>query len=327
MSNYTYIGIDVAKHSLCCSLPDRKPFSVSNSPAGIRALVRRATAIDEVNNLRFVMESTGGYSDYTADALTDLAGAESSIVPPARINGYKQAEHINTKNDPSDAGLIRRFAEKHHPALRLPPTPAQRHLRCLHNQMNGLHKAMAQQRCIREKLASAYRPDTFALESVARTISFLKQELARLQAEFDRTVAEDETMAADAAHMLSIPGIGAGVCNVMLTVCYHQLRELSAGKLLKQCGMEPREFQSGINKGHTRMSKAGDGRVRAVLYMAALASVGKDRLMYDYFQAQKAAGKPGKVALVNVMRRLLFLIQGVVRSNSPFDIEIFRARG
>jgi len=327
MSDYTYVGIDVAKKSLCCSLPDRKPFTVGNDPAGIKSLLRRASACDGLDKLCFVMESTGGYSDYTADALEDLAQAKTSIVPPARIVGFRRAEQINTKNDPSDAAVIRRFANQHKPGLRLTPTKAQRHLRALQIQMHNLHKLIALQKCVREKFTSAYEVDLAVLESVDRVIGSIETEIGQLQAEFDRTVSENERMATDAAHMLSIHGIGTGVCNVMLTYCYRQLWELSRPELLKHCGMEPKDHQSGQLKGHTRMSKAGDGRIRGILYMAAMVSVRKGGLMHDYYHGQVATGKKKMIALVNVMRRLLFLIQGVVKSNSPFDINVFEKRG
>jgi len=327
MSDYTYIGIDVAKKTLCCSLPGCKPFNVGNNVKGIKSLIGKASAIDDPANILFVMESTGGYSEFTADALGDLAGAKSSIVPPARIIGFRQAEQVNTKNDPSDAGIIRKFALKHNPQPWLPPTRVQRRLRCLHNQMDGLTNAIVQQKCLREKFISAYRPDDFAIESVDRTIRFLKDELRRLQAQFDQTVAEDETMAADAANILSIPGIGPRTCNMILTMIYRQLRELSDRKLLKQCGMEPQEHQSGISKGYTRMSKAGDGRVRRALFLAAMVSVRKTGLFHDYYQEQVAADRKRMVAMVNVMRKLLYLIKGVVRSGKPFDTEVFLNRG
>jgi len=327
MSDYTYIGIDVSKNTLCCSLPDLKPFNIGNNVKGIKSLIARARAIGDPANILFVMESTGGYSEFTADALLDLAQAKSAIVPPARIIGFRQAEQVNTKNDPTDAGIIRKFAVKHNPVPWLPPTQAQRHLRCLHNQMDGLTNAITQQKCLREKFISAYRPDDFAIASVDRIIQFLKDELRRIQAQFDRTVAEDETMAADATNILSIPGIGPRTCNMILTLIYRQLRELSDRKLLKHCGMEPQEHQSGISKGYTRMSKAGDGRVRRALFLAAMVSVRKTGLFHNYYQEQIASGKKRMVAMVNVMRKLLYLIKGVVRSGRPFDIEILRKRG
>lgn len=327
MSDYTYIGIDVAKKTLCCSLPDRKPFNVGNNVKGVKSLISKARAIDDPANLLFVMESTGGYSEFTADALDDLAGAKSAIVPPARIVGFRQAEQVNTKNDPTDAGIIRKFALKHNPQPWIPPTQAQRHLRCLNTQMENLTKDIARQKCLREKLGFAYRPDEFAIASVDRVIRFLNEEIDLLQAEFDRTVAEDEAMATDAANMLSIPGVGPKTCNMVLTLLYPHLRGKSDRKLLKQCGMEPKDHQSGTHKGYTRMSKSGDGRIRRALFLAARGTVRKGGLFHDYHQRQKAEGKEGMVVMVNVMRKLLYLIKGVVRSGKPFDMEVFLKRG
>ena len=91
------------------------------------------------------------------------------------------------------------------------------------------------------------------------------------------------------------------------------------------CGLSPHENQSGQFKGQTRMSKTGDGRLRKIFYMAALGAVRSDGLMYEYFRRRKAANDNGKVILSGVMRKLLYLIPGVVRSGTNFDENFFLA--
>ena len=326
MSNFTYIGIDVGKDDLCCSLPGIKPFFVNNDPAGIRSLLKKASALGSPDKLCFVMESTSVYSSRTAEMLLELADTWVAIVPPVCVNGFKQAGLVTTKNDVVDAIAIREFAEAKKPAPWLPPNEAQRRLRNLEVVMDNLVRARARLKNVREKLRNEYHRDTIALASVDRMLSQLDAEFDTLQAEFDLVIAANDTLAADSAHLLSIPSIGPRVRNVVMAVIYEQLRTLSERKLLKHCGMTPREHRSGKHKGRTLMSKAGDGRVRGVLHMAALTAIRKGGLMFEYYQKQKAAGKPSKVAIVNVMRRLLYIIQGVVRSNAPFDMDIFLAR-
>jgi transposase len=326
MSNLTYIGIDIGKEVNCCSLPKRKPFMFPNDKTGIRKMLRQAKTIDSPGRLCFVMESTSVYSSRTAEAILEIADTWTAIVPPACVNGFKLAGLVRTKNDFVDASAIREFAEAKKPTPWLPPTEAQRRLRNLQVVMDNLVKAAARMKNVREKLVNEHRPDSCALASCTRMIGQVEDELDALQVEIDRVISADEVLAADSAHILSIPGIGPRVRNVMMSVIYEQLRNLPQRKLLTYCGMSPKDHISGKHRGRTLMSKAGDARVRGVLYMAALVSIRKGALMHDYYQKQKQAGKPSKVAIVNVMRRLLYLIQGVIKSNAPFDREVFLAR-
>jgi transposase len=325
MSNFTYVGIDIGKKLLSCSLPGRKPFDLSNDLEGIRSLLGLATALAAPGQLCFVMEATGEYSNFTAATLLELAPTQVSIVPPVCITGFKQAGLTRTKNDRVDADAIREFAEKKQPALWLPPTAAQRRLRSLHLVLDSLRQGITQQKCLLEKLTSAQYPDQYAVECVKHVINSLEQEHTLVQAEFETVIAAEEELQRDSANMLSIPGVGPVLRNVIMSVCYRQLRELSQRQLLAYCGMSPREHASGQHKGRTLMSKTGDARIRRALYMAAMVSIRQGGLFYDYFQGHKQRGKNGKVALVCVMRRLLYIIQGVVKSNSSFDIERFSA--
>ena len=327
MHNFTYIGIDIGKEEICCSLPDRRPFILANDRAGIKALLDQARIIDAPGNLCFVMESTSVYSSRAAEAILELADTWVAIVPPACVNGFKQAGLIRTKNDMVDAVAIRQFAEAKHPTPWLPPTEAQHRLRNLQVVMDNLVKAATRMKNVREKLVHEHRPDSCALASCERMIKLVGVELDELQAEIDRVIAADAVMAADSAHLLSIPSIGPRVRNVIMSVIYAQLRNLPQRKLLTHCGMSPKDHISGKHRGRTLMSKAGDARVRGALYMAALVAIQQGGLMHDYYQKQKKAGKPSKIAIVNVMRRLLYTIQGVVKSNTPFAIEVFQSRG
>jgi transposase len=323
MGNFTYVGIDVGKLQLSCALPGRKPFDLPNDRDGIQLLLDQASALAPPEQLCFVMESTGEYSSFTAFTLLELAPTQVSIVPPACIIGFKKAGLTRTKNDRVDAEAIREFGEKKQPALWLPPTAAQRRLRSLQLVMDSLRRAVTQQKCVREKLMSAHEFDSYAVDCIERVICSLEQEHARVQAEFDAVIAAEETLMRDSANILSIPGVGVMLRNVLLAVCYRQLLELPQRKLLAHCGLSPREHSSGQHKGRTLMSKTGDARIRRVLYMAAMTAIRKGGLFHEYFQRHIQRGKNGKVALVCVMRRLLYIIQGVVKSNSAFDIERF----
>jgi transposase len=326
MSNLTYIGIDVGKYQLSCSLPGRKVVDISNDRQGIQALLKMArTLAVPLEQLCFVMESTAGYSAFTAETLLELADVKVSIVPPACVIGFKKSGISRTKTDRSDAVAIRKFAESRHPAPWVPPGPSERRLRDLQLLMDGIRNTMARQKCLREKLECGHRPDQFVLDSIERQLDAQQAEYNLLEAEFEAVIAADTTLAEDSANMLSIPHVGPGLRNAIMVFCYQQLKYSAQRKLLSFCGLSPEENQSGQFKGHTKVSKAGEGRIRKILYMAALGAVRSDGLMYDYFQRYKAKGKHGKAILVSVMRKMLYLIQGVVKSKTEFSEEKFLA--
>jgi transposase len=323
MSKPFYIGVDVGKYKLSCSLPELKPQEFANDREGIQSLLKLAATRAPAAQLWFAMESTGGYSAFTAATLLELADVQVSIVPPACIQGFKQSGLVRTKTDRGDAVAIREFAEARQPAPWLPPAAALKRLRSLHLAMESLRGTGARLKCLREKLEAEHQPDQFALDSLKRQLEFQQQELKRLENEFESVINADPILAEDSTNMLSIPHVGPGLRNTILVLCYRQLKELSQRQLLAFCGMSPREHQSGQFKGQTRMSKTGDGRIRKNFYMAALGAVRSDGLLHDYFLRQKAAGVHGKVILIGVMRKLLYVIQGVVRSKTTFDMDIF----
>lgn len=325
MSNPVYIGIDVGKFQLSCSLPQLKPREFANDRDGIQSLLALAVTLAPAEQLWFVMESTGSYSSFTAATLRELANVQVSIVPAACIKAFKRSGLARTKTDRSDAVAIRQFAEKQQPAPWFPPAAALQRLRNIYLLMEGVRKTLVGLQCRAEKLNATHQPDQFALDSLARQMAAQREELQRLEDEFEAVVGADPTLAADSANMLSIPHVGPGLRNAILVLCYWQLKELSQRQLLAFCGLSPYENQSGQFKGQTRMSKTGDGRIRKIFYMAALGAVRSDGLMYEYFQRRKAAKVNGKVILSGVMRKLLYLIQGVVRSGTAFDTRAFLA--
>jgi transposase len=137
MSNRTYIGVDVGKFQLSCSLPKLKPCEFANDRAGIQSLLKLANTLAPAEQLWFVMESTGSYSSFTATTLREVADVQVSIVPAACIRGFKQSGLSRTKTDRCDAVAIRKFAEQQQPAAWFPPPAALQRLRSLHLVMEG----------------------------------------------------------------------------------------------------------------------------------------------------------------------------------------------
>jgi transposase len=321
MSKPVYIGLDIGKHSLSCSAPDMKVRDYANTTAGISTMLNDLSRLAKPAELFFVMEATGGYSYFTACTLLKLSETRAAIVPPACVLGFIHSKIKRTKNDRADALAIRHFAEVCQPPPWLPPAEPQQRLRDLYLVLDGVIKTIARKKCQLEKLQVSPQPYRCALDSLLRSLACEQQERLNLEAAIEDLVSSDPAMAADSANMLSIKGVSTGVRNTLMALCYQQLKTLPQRKLLASCGLSPQENQSGKRQGQARMNRRGDRRIRRVLYMAALGTTRKGGIMHDYFQRQKDRGKPGKSAMVSVMRKLLYLIQAVVKSGTPFDSE------
>ena len=324
MDKPTYIGIDIGKFNNSCSAPGKRPKVFKNNAKGTAMLLHHCTQIAPASELFFVMEASGEYCNTCALTLLELADTRVAITPPACVLGFIKSRIKRIKNDNADAVAIREYAEVAQPSEWLPPTKEQQRLRDLQLVLAGVRKTIARKKCQLEKLESAKEFDRFAWDSLLRSIDNELAERKLLEKEIEKVIAADETMSQDSNNMLSVPGVGPGVRNVLMTSCYRQLRELSQRQMLAYSGMCPQQNQSGKSRGQTRMNKAGDPRIRKVMYMAALSAVAPNGILYDYFQRQKKNGKSGKSALVSVMRKLLYLIQAVVKSNTPFNLETYK---
>jgi len=319
MDNPTYIGLDIGKYAVSCAVPGRRVRDFNNDRPGIRCLLQWCGLTSPPAKLFFVMEATGGYCLFTASTLLDLADTRVAIVPPVCIASFIKAGIKRTKTDRADAEAIRRFGEVHHPAPWFPRLKQQQRLRDLLLVFDAAKRTVVRLKCLKEKLATALQPDPFTLASLQRQLDSALAEQRLVAAEMDAVVSADEVLSTDSANMLSIPGVGPGVRNVLLALIGEQLHALSQRKLLAYCGLSPQENQSGKFKGRTMLNKAGDPRIRQILYMAALRAVSPRGILHDYFQRLKRGGKHGKSALVHVMRKLLYLIQALVKSGKPFD--------
>lgn len=323
MDKQTYIGIDIGKFKNTCSAPNRKVLEFQNNEKGTAKLLHHCCQVAPAHDLFFVMEASGEYSNTCARTLLELADSRVAIVPPACVLGFIKSKIKRIKNDKADALAIRQYAEVAQPPEWLPPTKEQQRLRDLQLVLAGVIKTLARKKCQFEKLKSAKEFDKFAWDSLLRSMANELTEKKLLEKEIKAVIAADEVMHQDSTNMLSVPGIGPGVRNVLMTCCYRQLKELSQKKLLSYGGMCPQENQSGKSRGQTRMNKAGDPRIRKIMYMAAMSAIKPGKFLHGYFQAQKKKGKSGKSAMVSVMRKLLYIVQAVVKSNTPFDMEVY----
>jgi transposase len=314
-----FVGIDVSKDTLdaCLLLPQGKErqSAFANDPRGHAALLAWADRYADGLALHFCLEATGPYSEAPADALAD-AGRLVSVANPARVKAHAAAGGQGNKTDPADARAVAQFARDRCPPAWQPPSPEVRALQGLVRRVDDLVEMAAREK---GRLASPALTKP-ARRSVERTIRLLERETDRVRAEVDALVAASPPLRADRELLESIPGVGRQTATTVLAELPAVERLPSAESAAASCGLAPREFRSGTSvKRRTRLSKAGNSRLRKALYLPTLTAIRFNPLLKGFFERLVKAGKPKMQAVGACMRKLVMLCYGVLKNRAPFD--------
>ena len=316
----TWVGIDVSKETLdACLLPapggKARERAFANDAAGHAALAAWADEHSAGAAVGFCLESTGAYGEALATALAD-AGRHVAVVNPARVKYAGLMRGQGNKTDRADAKLIAEYAARERPPAWQPPRPEVRELQALSRRRDDLRRLAAGEktRLAAPGLTAAVRT------SLDRVVAFLEKEAGRLQAQADAVVAADEGLCASRDLLRTIPGVGPVAANAILAELPDPGRFATAQQAAAYAGLAPREDRSGTSvKKRTRLSKAGNARLRKALYLPALTAVRFNPLVAAFYDRLVAAGKPKMAALGACMRKLLMIAYGVLKSRTPFD--------
>jgi len=314
-----FAGIDVSKDTLdgCLLAPGgrAKEHAFGNDARGHAALLAWADRHAAGRPVHFCLEATGPYSEAIATFLAD-AGRHVSVVNPTRIKYAGLARGRGNKTDRADAKLIAEYAQRERPAAWQPPSPAVRELQGLVRRIDDLTEAAAREkgRLASPALTPAVR------KSVTRVVRLLEREAARLRAAADDLVAATPALRADRDLLESIPGVGRQTATTILAELPAVDRLPSAQSAAAYCGLSPREFTSGTSvRKKTRLSKAGNPRLRKALFLPTQTAVRFNPLLRGFFERLVAAGKPKMQAIGACMRKLIMIAYGVLRNRAPFD--------
>lgn len=314
-----FAGIDVSKGTLdaCLLAPDGRARGehFANDPRGHAALVAWADRHAPGGAIHFCLEATGPYSEALAAHL-HAAGRLVSVSNPARVKAHSKACGQANKTDPADAKAIATFARDRRPRLWAPPSPEVGQLQALVRRHANLVELAAREkgRLASPALTPAER------RSVTRTARFLEREADKVRAEADALVAATPTLAADRALLESIPGVGRQTATTVLAELPAIDRLPSAESAAAYCGLAPSEFRSGTSvRKRTRLSKAGNPRLRKALFLPTQTAVRFNPLLRRFFERLVAAGKPKMQAIGACMRKLVMLCYGVLKNRAPFD--------
>lgn len=304
-----YVGIDVSKDRLDVHVrPSGEAFSVARDGKGLEELVGRLLACSPT---LVAVEATGGFETIVAAA---LAGAKLPLVVinPAQVRHFAQAIGQRAKSDPIDAAVIARFVEAVKPALR--PVPDQ--------QARLLAELVARRRQIIEMIV-AERQREQRVESVrirkgvARHIKQLEKELPDIDNDIDTLVRGSPAWRDKEELLISFPGVSNTLARLFIAEV-PELGALNRRQIASLAGLAPFIRQSGRWKGR---SKIGGGRssLRAGLYMAALSAIRCHPQLKVFYRRLVSTGKPKMVALIAVARKLLTILNAMLRDQKPWQ--------
>jgi len=303
-----FIGIDVAKATLdIASLPDGESWTVSNDEHGLAELVPRLLALAPT---LVVLEATGGFQLLAALTLAQ-AGLPVAIVNPRQVRDFARAMGQLAKTDALDAGVLALFAQRIRPEPRSLPDEATQFL-------EGL---LTRRRQIVDMLTAEKNRLGFARGPIKRDISqhirWLEKRLADVDGDLQDAVTATPQYHAKAELLRSVPGVGQ-VTTLTLLATLPELGHLSRHQIAALVGVAPMNRDSGTMRGK-RMVWGGRAPVRAALYMATLVGIKHNPVLRSFYDRLRAAGKPFKVAATACMRKLLTILNAMLRHNRGWD--------
>jgi transposase len=303
------VGVDVSKDWLdVFVLPEGEVFRVERNGAGLATLVERLRAGD----LGLVaVEATGGFESVVAAALGG-AGLPLVVVNPAQVRHFAKALGLKAKTDPIDAAVIARFAEATRPAVRALPDEATRMLADLVARRRQVIDMLVAERQ-RAKRASLER----VKRSLARLIAALEKELTEIDQEIDDGVRGSPAWREAEDLLGSVPGVGPITARTLIAEC-PELGRLDRRQVAALAGLAPFTRQSGQWKGKARIG-AGRATVRTALTIATMAAIRHNPVIKAFRDRLVAAGKPKMVALIAAARKLLTILNAVIRDKTPWQ--------
>jgi transposase len=308
-----FVGIDVSKARLDVAIrPTGERESVANDKAGIKDLVKRLAKIQPV---LIVLEATGGLERPVTHA---LAGAELPVVVvnPRQVRDFAKATGQLAKTDSIDADVLARFAEAVRPALRPLPDAVTLELRALSARRRQIIEMIGAER---NRLATASKA---VRKRIDAHIGWLEQELERADKDLDRSIQHSPIWKENEDLLLSVPGIGPVTSHTLLAEL-PELGELDRKQISALAGLAPFNRDSGSLKGR-RSIWGGRAPVRSALYMATLVATRRNSVIRDFYKRLRAKGKVFKVALVACMRKLLTILNSMIKHKTRWSENILQ---
>ena len=302
------VGIDVSKDRLDVHvLPEVQAFAVARNGEGLDELNRRLAPLRPT---LVALEATGGFEQVVAASLA-AAGLPLVVVNPAQVRAFAKALGQRAKTDPIDAAVIARFAAATKPEVRPLPDDATRLLADLVGRRRQIVAMLAAERQRQTRLTARH-----LARSLARLIAALERELNAVDVEIDTAVRGSPAWREREDLLSSVPGVGPVVARTLIAEL-PELGSLGRKQIAALAGLAPYTRQSGRWKGKTFIG-GGRSAVRTVLFMAAMAARRHNPVLAAFYKRLVDAGRPKLVALIAVARKLLTILNAILKSKTPW---------
>ena len=309
MEQGSFVGIDVAKDRLDVHVrPQGDAFAVARDGEGLESLVARLRGLAPA---LVVLEATGGYETVVASALA-AAGLPLAVINPRQIRDFARATGKLAKTDALDAQAIARFAEAIRPPARAVPG----------EEAQALGELVARRRQIVEMMTAernrrAQARQSRIVRAIDRHLALLQKELSDLEQDIDGAIRKSPAWQADADLLASVPGVGKATVRTLIAEL-PELGTLDRRTIAALVGVAPINRDSGTLRGR-RTIAGGRKTVRSALYMSVLVAIRHKLPLDATYRRLLAAGKKPKVAITACMRKLLTLLNAILRDRTPWQ--------
>ena len=288
--------------------PSGEHFAVSRDTLGLEALVSRLTPLAPA---AIGVEATGGYETVVTARLA-TAGLPVVVVNPAQVRHFAQALGQRAKTDPIDAGVIARFVEATRPEPRPLPDEATRRLADLIARRSQIIETM-----VAERQRQKWLTEKRIQRSIARLLAALQKELSTLETDIDDAVRGSPVWREKEELLASVPGVGKIIARTLIAEL-PELGSLDRRRIAALAGLAPWTRQSGQWKGKSFIG-GGRSTVRAALFLGAMTAACHNPVLKAFRDRLVAAGKPKLVAIIATARKLLTILNAIVREGKPWQ--------
>jgi len=302
-----YVGMDVSKATIDVCVSDGASWQASNDDRSMGDLLTRVRALQPA---LIVLEATGGYELRVAGALA-AANLPVAVVNPRQVRSYARSVGQLAKTDRIDAQILARFAAAVRPESRPLPDADTRELEAL----VGRRRQLSGMITVEQNRLGQAPPNT--RKAIKAHIGYMRRQLAKCDADIGGLVRHSPVWRTKDDLLQSVPGVGDATSHALIALL-PELGTLNKKQIAALVGVAPFNRDSGTLRGR-RTIWGGRVRVRNALYMAALVGMRHNPTLKALYARLRSAGKPGKVALVACMHKLLTIVNAMMRTGRAWD--------
>lgn len=328
---YDYvIGVDISKDSFHARILSTKSDSIvpvdkismfDNSVKGFTNLFKWLSKLNICSQSSLiVMEATGVYWEKLAFYCVEKENINVSVVNPKQIKHFALTNLRRSKTDPLDADLIANFGVALKPNIWNLPHPILEELKQISRERDSFVKMLTEEQNRLHAIKTSANPSSIVLKSHRAIIKHLENQIKKLEKVISDKLDNNSGLRKKKELLKTIPGIGNISAAVLLTETNEFSTFTSAKQLAAYAGISPCQHESGSSVSKKpKISKIGNSKIRSTLYLSSLSCIRSNNPFKKFYERLREKGKPAKVALIAIARKLLHIIFAIIKSGKAFD--------